>query len=327
MPILCSIPLRPSPNRFNAGVYVGGIRSSGIGVRRYETALSSVFNISTSNTVLDLFLDNDNNVYLLIGNDTFAKYDFNNNLITSFNTNSFSASYFTVDSEGSIYAVGTAFSGATLLDRRVIKYNSNNEIVWQRILYTDTTASTNPTDIKLDGNGNIFVTKLRNADNTLFKINPNGTIAWQLSAGFDTNGVAFDTSNNITVITSSPSTTAVRKYDTNGNNIGNFALPNDDYRGNDIYIDNSNNVYIAGFESNPSSGRVLKYNSSFVLQWNRFVNSSPIKIAVNTSFNVYVITDIIVDNNNVYRLNASGVIVNAANHGANLLCIDVNNKG
>ncbi len=150
-----------------------------------------------------------------------------------------------IDNSGNVYVTGESRSSTTDYDYGTIKYNSTG--TQQLTLRYDGPTHVSPDKSKgivVDNAGNIYVTGttsnpgITGLDITTIKYNSAGVEIW------------------------------VRVYNSLGDQ-------NDE--ANDIFIDNSGNVYVTGMENNAGNNNdivTIKYNSSGVQQWVKEYNSS-----------------------------------------------------
>lgn len=173
------------------------------------------------------------------------------------------------DSSKNMYVAGTYKNSSGFLICYVAKFNASGTLQWQRENYILSNSSLNFNDaLAVDSSGNVYVGGMH-ANGTatgafLIKYNSSGTLQWQRSLQNPASG------NNARI-----------------------------YR---IAIDSSGNPYAVGEYysiQTPYSERepfVVKYNSSGVLQWQRYLsnkagsaaNESGYGIAVDSSANVYI---------------------------------------
>jgi hypothetical protein len=175
-----------------------------------------------------------------------------------------------LDSSGNIYVAGGTFSqGAGGRDGLLAKYDTNGNLIWQRILggaNNDIFFS-----VALDSSGNIYVAGYTfsqgagGQDGLLTKYDTNGNLIWQRILGGANNdiffSVALDSSGNIYVAGYTSSQGAggqdglLTKYDTNGNLIWQRILGGASF---DIFLsvalDSSGNIYVAGYTNSQGAG-------------------------------------------------------------------------
>ena len=218
-----------------------------------------------------------------------------------------------VDGSGNVYVVGsTGSSGAGGNDLLIAKYNTSGSIQWQRTLGgTDTDGGYG---IAVDGSGNLYVagytrsTGAGGADILIAKYNTSGSIQWQRTLGGTSeefsNAIAVDGSGNVYVTGRTDSAGAggydllIVKYNTSGSIQWQRTLGGTDTdAGDEIVVDGSGNVYVAGYTNSTGAGTndalIVKYNSSGTIQWQRTLGGTNNDvgsggIAVDSLGNVYV---------------------------------------
>lgn len=143
-----------------------------------------------------------------------------------------------VDPSGNVYATGYAFISGPGNEVLLTKYNTSGVIQWQRLL-----SGTN-TDLGLaiavDSSGNSYIT-----------------------------GYTYTGASTYDIL--------IAKYDTNGTIQWQQKLGGSgQQRGNGIFVDASNNVYVTGFQLTGGNAYLIvaKYNSSGVLQWQKGIYDS-----------------------------------------------------
>lgn len=166
-----------------------------------------------------------------------------------------------VDASGNVYVTGGARNGGTDLDYVTIKYNNSGIQQWA-LRYGNTSVPDAAAMIKLDQQGNILITGSshngNNNDYATIKYTPLGLVDW------------------------------VQRYNAPGNG--------DDYSSS-LAVDNSGNVYVAGYSTGSGTGidyAALKYASNGAQQWvsrysspgvfNEYANS----LALDNSGNIYI---------------------------------------
>ncbi|MBV6478424.1 MAG: hypothetical protein HGGPFJEG_01179 [Ignavibacteria bacterium] len=168
-----------------------------------------------------------------------------------------------VDSSGYVYVTGSSVGSGTSDDYATIKYNSSGIQQWlQRYNGPPTNGRDNATSVKVDNEGNVYVTGYSygigtSRDYATLKYNSSGVEQW------------------------------VQRYNGPGNDLE-YAYS--------IAVDNSGNVYVTGSSIGIGTGpdyATIKYNSSGVEQWveryHRLGNMDiATSIAIDTSGNLYV---------------------------------------
>ena len=217
-----------------------------------------------------------------------------------------------VDTNGNVYITGTTTSqGAGSNDGLIIKYNAHGVIQWQRSLGgadLDVVYG-----IGIDASSNVYVAGFTisqgagSYDVLIAKYNSSGTIQWQRTLG-GTNadigqGITVDASGNVYVTGYTFSQGAgsadvlIAKYDTDGTIQWQRCLGGADIDiGYGIAVDDSGNVYVAGYTTSQTAGLddvlIVKYNASGTIQWQRRLGGASVDmgygISVDSSGNVYV---------------------------------------
>jgi len=185
---------------------------------------------------------------------------------------------------------------------------------WKKI-YIDQDHFYWPIEMVLDKSKNIYMTGSKidlstDVSMILYKFDNTGESLWNRTwnySGWDTYGasIALDSSDNILVGTSVPNFDSyVKKYDSLGNEIGNFTI--DDLF--NIVLDSSENIYIIDAKDShtiPSEPifvniSLVKYNSLGQQQWNRSWGTFEFEsgysyrtsVAIDTSDNIYIIANL-----------------------------------
>jgi uncharacterized delta-60 repeat protein len=182
---------------------------------------------------------------------------------TSAGNNLDMATLITLDASGNVYVAGHSFNTGQDLNYRVVKYDPAGTQQWT-VQYNSTLNSYDtPTAMSLDASGNLFVT------------------------GYAYNGATSD--DDIHTIKINTTGSVINNASFNGTANGADAP-------NQLIIDGSGNIYIAGKAKNTGTAEdflVLKYNSSLAEQWNNSFNGSGSlydeaeSIAIDAAGNVY----------------------------------------
>ena len=225
-----------------------------------------------------------------------------------------------IDSDGSLYIVGTQnLSGPT---QRILlaKYSYTGKLLWQKNIGLVTGYNTSGVGLILDSSNNIYVSgNLSNSPNSggdtnflIIKLSNSGDIIWQKKINSTSSPVNYgrdekifvDSSNNIYVLGSqsySQGNSFVAKLDSSGTILWQQNLQYAE--GRNLNVDSSGNVYITGllfisnFPANSDENLFLmKIDSSGTLQWRRMIAQLPNSgycagegITFDSSNNVYVV--------------------------------------
>jgi hypothetical protein len=209
----------------------------------------------------------------------------------------------TTDTSNNIYIVGTYREIGYPSGFLIAKYNSSGAIQWQRSLRKTTNANGGAASrVAIDTSNNIYV--FGNYDiNTLgpplqdfviAKYNSSGTIQWQYKLG----GASVEDFGDITVTSSgdiyttgstssvSPQSLVVVKYDSlcNVQWQNRLYLAGQSTVGEGIAVDYVGNVYVCGWGTFSGSGQrgiIAKYDSSGVIQWQRYFRTTSTSATVN----------------------------------------------
>ncbi|HCA41926.1 MAG TPA: hypothetical protein DEP28_01590 [Bacteroidetes bacterium] len=220
-----------------------------------------------------------------------------------------------VDNLGNVYVAGFSIGQDMTSDFITIKYNSIGDTVWVRRLTGDIGINQIAYSLDVDGIGNVYVTGTGGGNYLTVSYNSNGDFLWSktyngIGNDFDAayklkikNGFLYVTGISRSVFGSSISADYLTiKYTLLGDSVwikryngtdNNYDEPED------MFIDNSGNVYITGFSRNTSSAEsadylTIKYSSAGDSLWVRRYNGSVSgldeakSIAVDNSGNVYV---------------------------------------
>lgn len=168
------------------------------------------------------------------------------------------------------------------------KYDTSWNISWAMIGYeSNYTDNFTPTSVKCTSDNNYVFATFHKGNNTyLVKFNSSGSLMFQKqltsSSTIISSYMNLDSSDNVTVLSTTSSGTIVAKYNTNG--ILQWQRLLSVFIGYDAVTDINGNIYICGqtystvtgVTSSPSSfAHLIKYNSSGALQWQKTLNVSP----------------------------------------------------
>ena len=246
-----------------------------------------------------------------------------------------SANDIAVGAGGNVYVTGEFDNGN--LDYFTIKYNgTTGDTLWTRKFNGTANGSDLGRCIEVDAAENVFVTGLTNRSSNgsiaTLKYNLNGVLQWTrvysgLSALQDEpSDMVKDALGNIIIAgvsdSSSAENTLAIKYNTAGDSlwVRNYSFTSNDYeRPAAIHLDNSSNVILTGYCSDPDQRdfATLKYNSAGNLQWaKRFngaqtINDKANSITTDKKGNVYTIGKYqsnFGDNILIAKYNSAGVL-------------------
>ncbi len=210
-----------------------------------------------------------------------------------------------VDASGNVYVTGgSRSSGGAHLDIVTIKYNPEGNVMWLQKYNGPADSSDYPSSLFVDASGNVYVTGTSygigsSSDFITIKYNSAGVQQWAqrfdgpANSFEDSYALRVDASGNVYVAGSSYDNASsydyyVIKYNSSGmlqwgqryNGTGNsYDTPSS------LEIDNSGNVYVAGYSTGVGTGYdylTLKYNASGVQQWEQRYNGPG-----NSSENVF----------------------------------------
>lgn len=220
-----------------------------------------------------------------------------------------------VDNLENVYVTGFSTGQDMTSDFITIKYNSIGDTVWVRRLSGEIGVNQIAYSLDVDGIGNVYVTGTGGGNYLTVSYNSNGDFLWSktyngIGNDFDAayklkikNGFLYVTGISRSVFGSSISadyltikytllgdSVWIKRYNGTGNN---YDEPED------IYVDNSGNVYVTGFSRNTSSAEsadylTIKYSSTGDSLWVRRYNGTVSgldeakSIVVDNSGNVYV---------------------------------------
>ena len=243
------------------------------------------------------------------------------------------------DNSGNIYACGNTINSGTNSDMQIVKYSPSGVLLWSKTYNGTANAFDAANAMVIDNAGNIYVTGGANYsagfDMVTIKYNPSGDTVWvrkyngTQNISDEANCIAIDSSGNIYVggystNTGNSSDATVLKYSPAGVLL--FAKtfnsgPNQADGCWDIKVDNSLNIYVAGYAGSTNAGNnfwIMKLNPSGDTLWTKTFNGSSNasdyakRIRFDSSGNVYAAgylsnggtgTDIF-----VIKANSSGVI-------------------
>jgi hypothetical protein len=216
-----------------------------------------------------------------------AKYDTNGNLQWQRSlggSNAEIANRLAVDSSGNIYIAAQIESqGAGGRDFLTVKYDTNGNLLWQKMLGTAGTDS--ETDISIDSSGNSYIVGIADDSySVIAKYDTNGNLQWQRTLTGTTTpatslrGITADSSGNSyavgAIVSGGQFDILIVKYDTNGNlqwqkSLGSNASFFD--ISFDICLDNLGYFYIIASSNiiSPLETIVAKYDTNGNLQWQR----------------------------------------------------------
>lgn len=244
--------------------------------------LNSAWNIGVSEKVNDLVLDSSGNIYISgtlykTGKDDdifLAKFDTNGNFkwnrtwgYSQIETQEGLAT----DALGNIYLTGFSFSFNSWF---IVKYNSSGSELWSQ-----TWNNFSAYDVVIDSSNNILIAGGLDDDAFLAKFNSLGKQQWNKSWNYDEDftlcyDIALDRLNNIYITgTTGNSNVFLTKLNNTGVEEWNITWGggNSD-RVEGIALDNSSNIYIAGYTTSFGAGSrdgfLVKFNNLGVQEWN-----------------------------------------------------------
>lgn len=219
------------------------------------------------------------------------------------------------DKNENIYITGSSIYGF-YTSFITLKYRADGSLIWKNLFKKRTNAVERAIDIAQDPEGNVFVTGFttvsgNNTDILTVKYDSNGVELWFKEFAGAANGedkpsrLVTDNAGNIyitgtTTGSGSGNDILTLKYDANGNLLWSSVYngtSNSSEKGNDLILDDQNNVYVTGFSTQPSSGSdgvTIKYDQSGNQQWVKFysgtANSADLfkKIKSDEDHNIYV---------------------------------------
>lgn len=221
-----------------------------------------------------------------------------------------------VDSSGSVYVSGSSTGISTLPDYTTIKYNSDGIQQWIAIYNGPGNGADYSNDIGIDRTGNVYVTGYSDggivtfSDYSTIKYNSAGEQQWvqryngRGSSDDYAKSIAVDNAGNVYVTGECLDSVSYYdivtiKYNSTGEQqwaeIYNGPAGFDD-AGNSIAVDNSGDVYVAGYSSGIGTSNdytTIKYNSSGVVKWIKTYDNinqgdDAMSIITDTCGNIYV---------------------------------------
>ena len=221
-----------------------------------------------------------------------------------------------VDQGGSIYVTGYSWDSITSYDYATIKYATNGDTVWVRRYNGPGNDWDMPTDLEVDGDGNVYVTGTSRGNGTQYdyatiKYTPNGDTLWvrryngPLNFFDQANALAVDSSGNVHVTGQSDGESfgeeyATIKYASSGETLWvrryNGGPGSSTDQAYTLAVDKGGKVYVTGLSWGGASYdyATIKYTPNgdtlWVRRYNGPVNSSDFvnALAVDAGGNVYV---------------------------------------
>ncbi len=205
-----------------------------------------------------------------------------------------------------IYVTGGSYGNGTNYDYATIEYDSSGYEIWVRRYNEPGNGWDEARAIAIDSLGNVYVTGTSSGDYATIKYYPNGDTAWvRRCPGGEAYAIAVDDSGNVYVTGDRLSggtgyDYVTIKYAPNGNElwVESYNGPeNKDDFANAIAVDDSGNVYVAGWSYDSATNydyATIRYypngDTAWVRKYNGPGNSEDIAgfIAVDGSDNVYV---------------------------------------
>lgn len=271
-------------------------------LRQSSTSTFAAVAVDSSDNIFAFGRANDGAFYNLL-----AKYDTNGNLLWQRKIRQTSGNPYavTVDPSGNVIIAGSSSDGSNY--NLLAKYDTNGNIQWQKKIRQTSTAI--GYGVSCDSSGNIIV--VGSANDTSFysgivKLDPSGNILWQQKFRYGTQSsaaysVAIDSLDNVYVVGTGIDTVTlgyVIKYNSSGTLQWQRKLSDRSTNTTPRFVvtDSSNNVYVCVEASSFALGvvSVIKYNSSGVLQWQKYlkgnVSGSTLArgLAIDSSGNLFV---------------------------------------
>lgn len=188
-------------------------------------------------------------------------------------TSSDSGTAIAIDSSGNVYIAGyTRPDPSAAVNCLLAKYDSSGTIQWQRSL--GEVGADLAYGVAVDSSSNVYICGYTNSqgagsdDLLVAKYNSSGTLQWQRSLGGASNeygqGIAVDSSNNVYVTGGTNSQGAggndflIAKYNSSGTIQWQRSLGTTGANyGNAIAVDNSGNIYVAGYTSGNANDALI----------------------------------------------------------------------
>ncbi len=248
-----------------------------------------------------------------------VKYDANGNelWVKRFDSGSGSNDYgfaLAFDGSGNVYVTGTSYSSPTGYDYLTVKYDANGNEVWVKRFDSGTGGDDYSQALRVDGNGNVYVTGSSFGSNTgsdyvTVKYDAAGNQLWvqryidgnAISLELDGSGNVYVTGNSYSISNGDITGTdyVLVKYDANGNQL--WAKRYDSGSGSydnvsALAVDGGGNIYVTGRSWSPAVGDdylTVKYDANGNEQWAKRYDSGgdydyTRSVAVDGSGNVYV---------------------------------------
>jgi len=217
-----------------------------------------------------------------------------------------------IDSDGYIYVGANISITPGFTDASVIKYNSNGDTLWVKYFNNPFDNGSSLNDMQIDNNGNVIVTGQCGGSNLddffTIKFDPDGNTIW--SERYDNgeidiaNSLFLDDDGNVVVTGTSWKTfqsdnILTIKYSPDGDTLWNhiwLGPENAVDSGNDIAIDNSGNIVIAGmcgWHWGTTDCVILKLNTGGDTVWVRKYDSPDhadeylLKVVTDAEDNIY----------------------------------------
>lgn len=297
------------------------IKYNSSGVQQWQRLLGD----SNPNYAYGVVLDSSGDVYVSGVGDSqkgiIFKYNSSGSLQWQKEVPNMVSGFIAMDSSGNIYVAGTFYTGGSNRNWLIMKLNNSGSLTWAR----EMTGSGNEfvTGIALDSSGDVYISghadtsSAGSYDMAIAKYNTSGTFQWHYyygASGWETTtGIAVDSSSNAYTLSysSAPGSNdtsngnlIITKWNSSGTIVWQRTLGDPStYEelanySNSVAVDSSDNVYILAMVNGSAtfSGTydiiVAKYNSSGVIQWQRFFGGAdteePAGISVDNSGYIYI---------------------------------------